>query len=85
MIPSQALTTAVPALKDRGAFMSINSSLQQMAGGIAALVGGAIVQQKNEFSPLERFDLLGYVVIAAILINIFLTYRVYKLVQRQAT
>ena len=83
MIPSQALTTAVPALKDRGAFMSINSSLQQMAGGIAALVGGAIVQQKNENSPLERFDLLGYVVIAAILINIFLTYRVYKLVQKR--
>jgi predicted MFS family arabinose efflux permease len=85
MIPSQALTTAVPALKDRGAFMSINSSLQQMAGGIAALVGGAIVQQKDENSPLERFDLLGYVVIAAILINIFLTYRVYNLVQRQAS
>jgi predicted MFS family arabinose efflux permease len=85
MIPSQALTTAVPALKDRGAFMSINSSLQQMAGGIAALVGGAIVQQKDENSPLERFDLLGYVVIAAILINIFLTYRVYKLVQKQAS
>jgi predicted MFS family arabinose efflux permease len=83
MIPSQALTTAVPALKDRGAFMSINSSLQQMAGGIAALVGGAIVQQKDENSPLERFDLLGYVVIAAILINIFLTYRVYKLVQKR--
>ena len=85
MIPSQALTTAVPALKDRGAFMSINSSLQQMAGGIAALVGGSIVLQKDENSPLERFDLLGYVVIAAILINIFLTYRVYKLVQRQAS
>ena len=85
MIPSQALTTAVPALKDRGAFMSINSSLQQMAGGIAALVGGSIVLQKDENSPLERFDLLGYVVIAAILINIFLTYRVYKLVQKQAS
>lgn len=85
MIPSQALTTAVPALKDRGAFMSINSSLQQMAGGIAALVGGSIVLQKDENSPLERFDLLGYVVIAAILINIFLTYRVYKLVQRQTS
>ena len=85
MIPSQALTTAVPALKDRGAFMSINSSLQQMAGGIAAVVGGSIVLQKDENSPLERFDLLGYVVIAAILINIFLTYRVYKLVQKQAS
>ena len=85
MIPSQALAISVPAPKDRGAFMSINSSLQQMAGGIAALVGGAIVQQENQFSPLERFDTLGYVVIAVILINIFFTYRVYQLVQKQAT
>ena len=84
MIPSQALATSVPAPKDRGAFMSINASLQQMAGGIAALVGGAIVQQKNQFSPLEQFDTLGYVVIAVILINIFFTYRVYNLIQKRA-
>ena len=84
MIPSQALATSIPAAKDRGAFMSINASLQQMAGGIAALVGGAIVQQKNQFSPLEQFDTLGYVVIAVILINIFFTYRVYQLIQKRA-
>ena len=83
MIPSQALATSVPAPKDRGAFMSINASLQQMAGGIAALVGGAIVQQKNQFSPLEHFNTLGYVVIVVILINIFFTYRVYNLIQKR--
>lgn len=83
MIPSQALTTSVPEPKDRGAFMSINSSLQQMAGGIAALVGGAIVQQKNEFSPLEYFDTLGYVVIVVISLNIFFTYRVYNFVKKR--
>lgn len=83
MIPSQALTTSVPEPKDRGAFMSINSSLQQMAGGIAALVGGAIVQQKNEFSPLEYFDTLGYVVIIVISLNIFFTYRVYNFVKKR--
>ena len=84
MIPSQALATSIPAPKDRGAFMSINASLQQMAGGIAALVGGAIVQQKNQFSPLQHFDTLGFVVIAVILINIFFTYRVYQLIQKRA-
>jgi hypothetical protein len=68
-------------MQDRGAFMSINSSLQQMAGGIAAMVGGTIVLQKSETSPLERFDLLGYLVIVIILINIFLTYRVYKFIK----
>ncbi len=34
MVPSTILATAIPDMKDRGAFMSINSSLQQMAGGI---------------------------------------------------
>lgn len=83
IVPSQALTASVPQLKDRGAFMSINSSLMQMAGGIAALLGGVIVVQKNETSPLENFTLLGLVVIIAIVINIFLTYRVYDFVSKK--
>jgi predicted MFS family arabinose efflux permease len=81
MVPSQALTSSVPDMKDRGAFMSINSSLQQMSGGFAAVLGGIIVVQKNENAILERFDILGYTVICAILINIFLTYRVNKMIQ----
>jgi predicted MFS family arabinose efflux permease len=78
MIPSQALTASLPESKDRGAFMSINSSLQQLAGGVAAMIGGLIIIQKNETSPLERFDQLGNLVIVIIVVNIFLTYRVYK-------
>jgi predicted MFS family arabinose efflux permease len=80
MVPSQALAASIPEMKDRGAFMSINSSLQQMAGGIAALIGGWIVTQKTQTSPLERFDLLSYVVTAVIIINMLLTYRVYRYV-----
>lgn len=80
MVPSQALTTSVPEAKDRGAFMSINSSLQQMAGGVAAMIGGKIVWQYSPSAPLMNFDLLGYVVIAVIIINIYLTYRVYNYV-----
>lgn len=83
MVPSQALTSSVPEMKDRGAFMSINSSLQQMAGGIAAALGGVIVVQKTETSPLEHFDILGYVVIAAICINILLTYRVNQVIEKR--
>ena len=81
MVPSQALTTSVPEANDRGAFMSINSSLQQMAGGVAAMIGGKIVLQANENAPLERFDTLGFVVIAVIIVNIYLTYRVYSYVK----
>ncbi len=83
MIPSQALAASIPEMKDRGAFMSINSSLQQLAGGIAALIGGWIVTQKNEMSPLENFDILGYLVIVLILINIYLTFRVHQYVSKK--
>lgn len=79
MVPSQALNASIPGIADRGAFMSINSSLQQLSGGMAALLGGVIVVQKNEFSPLERFDLLGWVVVGVILLNIYFTRRVYNL------
>lgn len=50
MVPAVALTTAIPDLADRGAFMSINSSLQQIAGGVAAAAAGMIVKQKTVFT-----------------------------------
>jgi predicted MFS family arabinose efflux permease len=36
MISSSSLITAIPQPQDRGAFMSINSSVQQISGGVAA-------------------------------------------------
>lgn len=84
MIPSSALTSAIPERQDRGAFMSINASLQQIAGGIAAAVAGKIVVQHDKFSPLEHYDTLGYVVICVSLICIFLVYRVSQMVKSRA-
>ncbi len=83
MVPSTALVTGVPEMQDRGAFMSINSSLQQIAGGIAAAVAGTIVVQKTEYSPLEHYDTLGYIVSGITLLSIFLMYRVSRMVKRR--
>lgn len=83
MIPSVSLTTAIPEMKDRGAFMSINSSLQQMAGGVAAIFAGLIVVQKTKTSPLEHYDTLGYVVSIVILVCIYFLYRVSELVKNR--
>jgi predicted MFS family arabinose efflux permease len=83
MVPAGALTTAIPAMQDRGAFMSINASVQQIAGGVAAAAGGMIVQQKDKFSPLEHYNTLGYVMIFISLISMFLLYRVSVLVKKK--
>ncbi len=81
MIPAMALVTSLPELKDRGAFMSVNSSLQQIAGGIAAGVGGLIVVQKTKISPLEHYDTLGIIITVITLFGVFFLYRVSKLVK----
>jgi predicted MFS family arabinose efflux permease len=81
MVPSMALASALPEMRDRGAFMSINSSLQQIAGGFAAGIGGMIVVQQTKTSPLEHYDTLGFVIIGIVLLSIFLIYRVSKIIK----
>ncbi|WEK18549.1 MAG: MFS transporter [Candidatus Pedobacter colombiensis] len=81
MIPATTLTMSVPDVKDRGAFMSVNASLQQMAGGVAALSAGLIVTQETKSSPLANYDILGIVVSVMIVVCIFFVYRVSELVK----
>lgn len=81
MVPAMALTSALPKMQDRGAFMSINSSLQQIAGGIAAAIGGMIVVQKSQASPLEHYDTLGYVSVIIICLNIWMVFRVDRIIK----
>lgn len=81
MVPSSALTSAIPDLEDRGAFMSINSSLQQIAGGLAAVVSGFIVMQPSKSAPLQHYDIVGYLIVVITVISILLMYRVSKLVK----
>ncbi len=85
MIPSSALVSAIPDMQDRGAFMSINSSLQQIAGGIAAAVAGAIVVQPSKAAPLEHYNTVGYVIVGISLLGLFLMYRVSEVVRKKYT
>lgn len=80
MVPAMALVSALPEMKDRGAFMSINSSLGQIAGGAAAIVGGLIVVQKDNFSPLEHYNTLGYIIVVLSTISIAIVYRVNSII-----
>ena len=85
MVPSTALVTGIPDMADRGAFMSINSSLQQIAGGIAAAVAGMIVVQKDKFSPLEHYNTLGYIIVGITTVSIFMLYRVSVMVKKKTS
>lgn len=75
MIPSQALISAIPIPENRGAFMSVNSSLQQISGGVASVVAGFIVSEAPD-GKILNFDKLGYLLTSTVLISIYLMYKI---------
>lgn len=70
MIAAQALITGVPLPEDRGAFMSVNASVQQISGGIASWIAGSVVIQTS--TKLEHYDTLGFIVMGVTVISIAL-------------
>jgi len=73
MITASALISAVPQPADRGAYMSISSSIQQISGGIAAVLGGLIVTESAS-GALQHCDVLGYVLVGSTLITLAMMY-----------
>ena len=83
MISSSALISGVPDMKDRGAYMGINSSIQQVSGGIAAFVAGLIVHQPAKNAPLQHFDTVGYVTACTMLITLGMMFYIDRQVSRK--
>jgi predicted MFS family arabinose efflux permease len=83
MISSSALMTAIPSPQDRGAFMSINSAIQQISGGFASALAGMIVVQTST-GELENYNYLGFVVLASMVFATIMMWRVNKHVQEVA-
>lgn len=79
MISASALMTAVPDPQDRGAYMGINSSIQQIAGGLASLLAGFIVSETST-GFIENYPLLGDVVVFAVIVTALMMYRIHKYV-----
>ena len=84
MIPFQALMSQVPALTQRGSFNAINASVSQLAGGLASLVAGHIVEQGAD-GRIHHYDVAGYVVVATSLLACVLLWRVQRGVATPAT
>jgi predicted MFS family arabinose efflux permease len=84
MISAQALISGVPDIQDRGAFMAVNSSVQQLSGGVAAWTAGQIVVQTAS-GRIEHYDTLSNVVLFAMAATVALMYPIHRAVaEKQA-
>jgi DHA1 family inner membrane transport protein len=75
MVVAMAMVTGCVEPRQRGSFMSINSSVQNLSTGLGAFVAGRIVDRTAEGS-LTHFREVGYLAVAATILSIYLAGRV---------
>jgi MFS transporter, DHA1 family, inner membrane transport protein len=75
MIPAMAMVTSSVEPRRRGGFLSANASLQHVASGIGASIGGAIISE-NADGKLEHFGTVGWIAAGATLLSLWLAGRV---------
>jgi MFS transporter, DHA1 family, inner membrane transport protein len=63
MIITQAQITSAVSMQQRGSFLIINSSIQQLATGLTAAIGGAIIAN-DEQQKIIHYPILGIIGIA---------------------
>jgi len=83
IIPFQAMATSVPEMTKRGSFNALGAAIQQVSGGVASVIAGHIVTMSSD-GKLERFPVVGYVVVGATLTAMFTTLKVKQGIERRA-
>jgi predicted MFS family arabinose efflux permease len=70
MVPGMAMITAAAVPQVRGTFMSIGSSVQMMASGLA-LLGAGLIITRNAAGQIEHYNLVGYLALGCTLLAIW--------------
>jgi len=70
IVTAQAMITEVVKPDQRGSFMSINGSIQQLGSGIAALCAGAIVTTEKS-GRILNYNWVGYLSILVLVLSLF--------------
>jgi len=80
MVPSTTMETAIIKPENRGSYMSIRSSVQQLASGIAAFVAGLIITEGPSIfganvKALHNYQYVSLIAVAFSLLALFIARR----------
>jgi DHA1 family inner membrane transport protein len=75
MIAAMAIITGGVAPHRRGGFLSANSSVQHIASGFGAYLGGIIIQETAD-KRLENFGIVGWIAAGSTIVSLWLAGRV---------
>ncbi len=75
MIAAMAMVTSSVEPRRRGAFLSANASVQHVASGLGAYLGGLIISQSSD-GKIEHFGTVGWIAVATTLTSLWIAGRV---------
>ncbi|MEW6563343.1 MAG: MFS transporter [Pseudomonadota bacterium] len=75
MIPAMAIITSAAQSKLRGTFMSLHSTVQSLAMGLATTLAGALIAQDSA-GKIAGYETVGYVAVAANLLALWFVGRI---------
>jgi predicted MFS family arabinose efflux permease len=70
-VPATTMVTAVVKAENRGSFMSLRTSAQQLALALSSLIAGLIVTKDND-GALQDYDLVGYLAIGMSIVAVWM-------------
>ncbi len=77
IVTAQAMISEVVTPEQRGSFMSVNGSIQQLGSGLAALLAGAIVTTE-ESGKIINYNWVGYLSILVLILTLIFGRLIFK-------
>ncbi|MBI1341364.1 MAG: MFS transporter [Terrimonas sp.] len=82
IVVAQAMISEVVPQEQRGSFMSVNGSVQQLGQGLASLAAGAIMYTDKVSHIMYHYDWVGYLSIAILLISLIIGRTIFVAIDR---
>jgi predicted MFS family arabinose efflux permease len=82
IVMAQSMISNVVSQNQRGSFMSVNGSMQQLGQGMASLVAGVIVKTNKTTHQLSNYDWVGYLSIAVLIVAVIIGNKIFKTIDK---
>src|SRR6187549_2405082 len=82
IVMAQSMISNVVSQNQRGSFMSVNGSMQQLGQGMASLIAGVIVKTNRTTHQLSNYNWVGYLSIAVLIVAVIIGNRIFKTIDK---
>jgi DHA1 family inner membrane transport protein len=85
IVMAQAMISEMVEQENRGSFMCVNGSVQQLGQGLAALIAGVVIHTDKISHKLHNYEWVGYLSILILIVSLVMGRVIFKDVDKKVT